>query len=189
MTEVRALKKNLQTAFSTRQYMLSQDFEVYYYSDFYLSQVKNHAHSYYEFYFFLEGNVTMIIEEKEYPMRPGDVVLIPPRAQHHAVIRNQENPYRRFVFWITEEYCNSLMEISSDYAYLMQHVKVTKNYIFHTDVVIFNTIQSKVFGLIDEMRSKRFGREAKISLCVNDLILHLNRIVHEQNYPKSERED
>lgn len=78
--------------------MLSQDFEVYYYSDFYLSQVKNHAHSYYEFYFFLEGNVTMIIEEKEYPMRPGDVVLIPPRAQHHAVIRNQENPYRRFVF-------------------------------------------------------------------------------------------
>ncbi|MFQ7550436.1 MAG: hypothetical protein ACLRMZ_09180 [Blautia marasmi] len=39
------------------------------------------------------------------------------------------------------------------------------------------------------MRSKRFGREAKISLCVNDLILHLNRIVHEQNYPKSEREE
>ena len=52
------MKKNLQTAFSTRQYMLSKDFEVYYYSDFYLSQVKDHAHDYYEFYFFLEPSLT-----------------------------------------------------------------------------------------------------------------------------------
>ncbi len=51
--------------------MLSKDFEVYYYSDFYLSQVKDHAHDYYEFYFFLEGNVGMIIEGKEYSMRQG----------------------------------------------------------------------------------------------------------------------
>ena len=83
------MKKNLQTAFSTRQYMLSKDFEVYYYSDFYLSQVKDHAHDYYEFYFFLEGNVGMIIEGKEYSMRQGDIVLIPPKARHHAVIRDQ----------------------------------------------------------------------------------------------------
>lgn len=41
MTEVTSMKKNLQTAFSTRQYMLSKDFEIYYYSDFYLSQVKD----------------------------------------------------------------------------------------------------------------------------------------------------
>lgn len=183
------MKKNLQTAFSTRQYMLSKDFEIYYYSDFYLSQVKDHMHSYYEFYFFLEGNVSMIIEGEEIPMHQGDIMLIPPKKRHHAVIRNQELPYRRFVFWITEEYCNSLMEVSSDYGYLMQHVKVTKNYIFHNDMVTFNTIQSKVFVLIDEMASKRFGRDAKISLCVSDLILHLNRIAHEQNYPKSQREE
>lgn len=61
--------------------MLSKDFEVYYYSDFYLSQVKDHAHDYYEFYFFLEGNVGMIIEGKEYSMRQGDIVLIPESAR------------------------------------------------------------------------------------------------------------
>lgn len=183
------MRKNLQTTFSTRQYMLSKDFEIYYYSDFYLSQVKDHMHSYYEFYFFLEGNVSMIIEGKEMPMRQGDIVLIPPKLRHHAVIKGQELPYRRFVFWITEEYCNSLMETSPDYGYLMQHVRVTKDYIFHNDMVTFNSVQSKVFNLIDEMRSRRFGREAKISLCVSELVLHLNRIVHEQNYPKSQREE
>jgi len=56
-------------------------------------------------------------------------------------------------------------------------------------VISFNTIQSKVFLLIEELQSERFGKEAKISLGVNDLILHLNRIVYEQNHPKSEKEE
>ena len=183
------MKKNLQSAFHTRQYMLSKDFEIYYYSDYYLSKVESHTHNYYEFYFFLEGNVDMIIEGDVFSMHPGDLVLIPPKIRHHAEIRNQELPYRRFVFWISREYCNRLLELSPDYVYLMQHVEVAGDYVFSNDVITFNTIQSKVFALIDEMRSNRFGRDARISLCVNDLILHLNRIVHERNYPRSEKED
>lgn len=183
------MKKNLQSAFHTRQYMLSKDFEIYYYSDYYLSKVESHTHNYYEFYFFLEGNVDMIIEGDVFSMHPGDLVLIPPKIRHHAEIRNQELPYRRFVFWISREYCKRLLELSPDYVYLMQHVEVAGDYVFSNDVITFNTIQSKVFALIDEMRSNRFGRDARITLCVNDLILHLNRIVHERNYPRSEKED
>ena len=183
------MKKNLQSAFHTRQYMLSKDFEIYYYSDYYLSKVESHTHNYYEFYFFLEGNVDMIIEGDVFSMHPGDLVLIPPKIRHHAEIRNQELPYRRFVFWISREYCKRLLELSPDYVYLMQHVEVAGDYVFSNDIITFNTIQSKVFALIDEMRSNRFGRDARITLCVNDLILHLNRIVHERNYPRSEKED
>ena len=43
------MKKKLQTPFSTRQYMLSEDFELYYYSDSSLKRVASHAHDYYEF--------------------------------------------------------------------------------------------------------------------------------------------
>ena len=46
------MKKNLQTAFITRQHMLSRDFELYYYNDHNLSKVDLHSHNYYEFYFF-----------------------------------------------------------------------------------------------------------------------------------------
>ena len=44
------MKKNLQTRFSTRQYMLSREFEIYYYKDASLSGVDSHSHDYYEFY-------------------------------------------------------------------------------------------------------------------------------------------
>lgn len=187
------MKKNLQSTFSTRQNMLSKDFEIYYYNDTYQNShyynVETHTHDYYEFYFFLEGNVWMDIEGELYPPKPGDVIVIPPKVHHHALLRNNSIPYRRFVFWISEYYCNELLKLSPDYVYLMQRALVQKKYLFHYDVIAFNSLQSKVFRLIEEMHSDRFGRDAKISLCVNDLVLYLNRTIYEAEHPQSPREE
>ncbi|MBU3874514.1 AraC family transcriptional regulator [Faecalicatena sp. AGMB00832] len=180
------MKKNLQTKFSTRQYMLSQDFEIYYYNDRNLPpHVEMHAHNYYEFYFFLEGNVKIQIQEKQYPLQYGDLILIPPHVHHRAVVEDMDIPYRRFVFWISQEYCNHLLDISPDFVYLQQYVQIRNDYIFHNDRITFNSIQSRILRLIDEQRSDKFGRAPKITLCVDDLILHLNRLVYERNNPQN----
>lgn len=181
------MAKNLQTQFSTRQYMLSRDFEIYYYNEPASSKV--HSHDYYEFYFFLEGKVSISIEGKHHTLKYGDMAVIPPGVKHSAAVHGTDIPYRRFVFWISEEYCSRLMEISSCYGYLMQNALVKKKYIFHNDLITFNTIQSRIFQLIEEIKSERFGKDAKISLCVNDLVLQLNRIVYEQQNAKSKKEE
>lgn len=178
------MRKRLQTAFQPRQYMLSKDFEIYYYEDRALSKVDLHTHDYYEFYFFLEGDVSIQIGEKLFPVRHGDIMLIPPHHSHCTIIRNKETPYRRYVFWISQEYCNHLLQSSPDYAYIMQYVATEKHYIFHTDQVAFNAIQSKILRLLEELRTEKFGREAQISICVNDLVLNVNRLAHELNTPK-----
>lgn len=178
------MKKNLQTPFQTRQYMLSKDFELYYYHDTSLKKVATHTHNYYEFYFFLEGNVRIQIGEYTYPLTYGDFILIPPQIPHRTIIQNSDLPYRRFVFWISQEFCNHLLEISTNYGYLMQHVLTFKNYIFHNDRITFQSIQSRLIRLIEEMQGNLFCREAMISLGVNELLLHLNRLIYEQNHPK-----
>lgn len=183
------MKKDLQTKFSTRQYMISRDFEIYYYRDADPLKVKVHTHNYYEFYFFLEGDISIQIEEDLHRLRYGDLVMIPPGTPHHAVIHSTEKLYRRFVFWISREYLGQLMEQSPDYGYLIQHVSVSKEYIFHQDMITFNTIQSKIFGLIEEVHTQRFGKEAKVLLCVNDLVLTVNRIVYESKHPKVQKEE
>ena len=38
------MKKELESRFVTRQYMLAQDFEVYYYSDSGMAEVRTHSH-------------------------------------------------------------------------------------------------------------------------------------------------
>ena len=177
------MRKKLQTAFQPRQYMLSQDFELYYYEDRVLPKVDLHSHGYYEFYFFLEGNIQMQIDDTLYPVRYGDIMLIPPHISHRPIIKDTEQPYRRFVFWISQDYCNHLLQSSPDYAYIMQYVEIEKKYIFHTDQISFNSVQSKLLRLLEEMRSSKFGRDAQISICINDLILNINRLAHEQNTP------
>lgn len=183
------MKKNYRTKFHQRQYMLSKDFEIYYYEDNDPTPVKEHTHNYYEFYFFLEGDMSLVIEDVPHSIRVGDIILIPPNIRHYPIIHSNHAPYRRFVFWISKEYCNKLIKLSSDYVFLMQHACVKKEYIFHNDVIAFNEIQSKVFRLIEEMNGDHFGRNPQITLCVNDLILHLNRIVHEEMYTKNNLEE
>ena len=79
------MKKELESRFVTRQYMLAQDFEVYYYSDSGMAEVRTHSHDYYEFYFFLEGDVCMKIGERSYLLKYGDIILIPPQIPHCAI--------------------------------------------------------------------------------------------------------
>ena len=183
------MKKNLKSKFQRRQYMLSRDFEIYYYSDSHMENVDSHMHDYYEFYFFLEGNVSILVEDKSYPLKAGDVVVIPPGIHHKAVIHSWKLPYSRFVFWISMDYFSRLRNTSADYAYFIDYARKKGEYVFHNNMVEFTAIQSKIFRLIEEIHSEHFGRDTKISICISDLLLHLNRTVYEKNHPRRKKED
>lgn len=183
------MKKELRSQFSTRQYMLSKDFELYYYSDKDLTKVGNHTHNYWEFYFFLEGDVDMFIREQPYPLNHGDIVVVPPGISHHAYIHHTEIPYRRFVFWVSKEYADYLKNLSADYIYLMQKAKEEQTYVYHFDEYSFNALQSKVFSLLEEIHSKRFGRSSKIRIYTADLILSLSRQVYENSHLSENTEE
>ena len=143
------MKKELRTTFDTRQYMLSEDFEIYYYNDRNLPTLRDHTHNYYEFYFFLEGDVSLRVEKKDYKLSYGDMLLIPPGVTHHVNIHSTDLPYRRFVLWISQDYCNKLIAESASYGYLMDYVHTSKNHLFHNDLITFNAIQFQIFQLIE----------------------------------------
>lgn len=183
------MKKNYKTEFLKRQYMLSRDYEIYYYSDSHLGNVDSHIHKYYEMYFFLEGSVSILIRDKLYRLEPGDVVILPPGIPHKAVIHDQEHPYSRFVFWISVEYYQRLRQMSEDYYYLVQRAAEKKQYVYHNSTVEFSGIQSKIFHLMEEIHAERYGKEARIFINICVLLLHLNRMAYEKNNPGKIKED
>lgn len=181
------MKKELESRFVTRQYMLAQDFEVYYYSDSGMAEVRTHSHDYYEFYFFLEGDVCMKIGERSYLLKYGDIILIPPQIPHCAIIQNPHKPYRRFVFWISCSYADQLQKQSDSYGYLIERATKRQEYVLHQEEIAFRETQAKVLRLLEEMRQDRFGKDAKIPLCIGELVLHLNREAYAQEHPIRER--
>lgn len=80
------MEEKIADCLTTRQYMLSKDFEIYYYNEKYTSKIEMHTHNYYEFYFFIEGDVQIQIENEIYPLKCGDMVIIPPGRRHRAVV-------------------------------------------------------------------------------------------------------
>ena len=112
------MKKYLQMPFSTREYMLSKDFELFYYNDKHITPLKEHSHKYYEFYFFLGGEVSITIQKQTYHLQKGDMILLPPAVKHYITIHNPDSAYQRFVFWITADFAEELGQTSADYVYL-----------------------------------------------------------------------
>lgn len=182
------MRENLSTVFLNRQYMISKDFEIYYYKDYDFHNVELHSHSYYEFYFFLEGEVTMFFSESSHQMKKGDMVIIPPRMPHYVRIHNPAIPYRRFVFWVTRGFLSKLRVHSDEFLYLTEKAD-HRGFVWHFEEVAFNTVQHKIFQIIEEIYSDHFGRRAAVALGVNELLLFLNRTVYESLHSEKKGKD
>ena len=182
------MAKRRSSQFNTRQYMLSEQYEVFYYSDTHFRSVGSHSHDYYELYFFEEGAVTMVIGEKPYPLRPGDVIVIPPGMDHRALLSDSEKPYRRFVFWQSKPFLEALEARSADYGYLLRRAEDRGRYVYHFDLPTFNAIRTRLFTLLDETHADRFGKQAAIDLSISELLLFLSRAVHEQEQRRNGQE-
>lgn len=207
------MKNKLRSSFNSRQYMLSSDFEVYYYSDKNFRTLQPHAHDYYECYLFLEGDVTMEIfgnrnlakdednsgkenaasksdqkdfhnssKVQQYKMTPGDLMIVPPGVSHHAIMHESDKYYRRFVFWISKDCCNSLIKESVDYMYLMQRAEAFKKYIYHLAPAQFHQVESKFLRLLEETSQERYASDAFRHICLCDLILTINRIIYDEDH-------
>ena len=181
------MKRQRSTAFQSRQYMLSKDCELYYYSDLRFHSVGNHSHDYYELYFFVEGAVTMEIGNKAFPLELGDVLIVPPGIPHRAVLTDAEVPYRRFVLWLSREYVEALGAQSGDTVSCLRRAEAGRFH-WHFDLLTFNSLRSSLFDLLDELHADRFGRESQIDLNIRQLLLRLSRLLHEQSRRNSQRE-
>ena len=179
--------KQRSTAFNSRQYMLSRDFEIYYYSDLHFQSVGRHAHDYYEFYFFAEGAVTMELAGRRYSLRQGDVIVVPPGVEHRALLTDESVPYRRFVLWLSRDYVQALAQQSADYTLPLRRAEAAQGRLWHFDLLTFNTLRGELFALLDELHAERFGKQAQINLYICSLLLHLSRLVCEQAQRPAQR--
>ena len=182
------MKKKLCSEFNSRQYMLSQDFELFYYSDLHFHSVGEHSHAYTEVYLFCEGQVDMEIGARRFPLQPGDVLVLPPGTVHRAVIRDGSVPYRRFVFWVSEDFCRTLRAESPDYLYLFERVREKGEYRLGLDPMAFNSLRGKLLALLEELHTDRFGRDTQIAIDVRDLLLSLSRSAWQRRHPRSKKD-
>lgn len=178
-------EKQLSMDFNTRQYMQSGDFELFYYNDTALKSVDAHEHDYYEFYFFLEGDVTYHIGDKSYQLEYGDCLLIPPDTPHYPQFHSYDKPYRRFVFWLNQDYHKKLRQTNEDLTYCFDYAQSHQAYRFHTDTITTQEIQGKLTDLMEELAGGRSFHRLVSELMAVSFLVYINRLLYDSLHQKS----
>ena len=178
------MKKRLRSDFNRRQYMLSQDYEIYYYEDLHHMNVDPHVHTYYEFYVYLDGDVDFEIEGRRNKLIKGDCILVPPGIEHRAFVNNADIAYRRVIVWTSPEYMESLIERYEEFGCLKEHFQDSSGYLLHTDPITFNSIWGKVVSMLEELNGNSYGRETAIELKMQEMLLDISRLVHAASNPE-----
>ena len=177
----RDVKKKYRSEFDSRQNMIRENYEVYYYSDAHFQSVSLHEHDYYEFYFPVSGKIEMEIGGKRTPLGSRDVVIVPPGTTHRAVTENSERSYCRYVFWISDTYYRQICQDARGPHILQQEAERGKH-IHHFTGSEYALIQARLLRLVEEDKASHYGREEMIDLCIRDLLMTLSRLIYEHDH-------
>ncbi|MFW5779960.1 MAG: AraC family transcriptional regulator [Bacillota bacterium] len=166
---------NDKKTYQTRQFMLSNNYEIFHYKDDYLKEIALHHHDFYEIYMFISGQVTYDIEGKTYKLCSGDLLLISPDELHQPIV-NSGN-YERIVLWINK---NFVKEVSTEKNDLMKCFKLMKK--DNKNLMRLEPNQSqKIRNLLEDISlsfvEKKFAYEIYASSLVKILLIELARII------------
>ncbi|GKG99855.1 MULTISPECIES: AraC family transcriptional regulator [Hungatella] len=156
--------------------MRFRDFEIHYNRDYSLNHIVRNKHSYYEFYFLISGDVTYYIEDREFDLKPGAIILIAPEQYHQATINTRTGQaYERYVLWLDPEYLKRLSTDKSDLLLPFQKTYITSAHIQLTrdmQILINNLLEM----ILTSSVSKEYGADLLTNSYIIELLVHIARM-------------
>ena len=165
--------KLVRQEFTSRQHMLSRDFEFFHYRDEHPVEVEYHNHLFYEVFSFISGDVTYIVEGKSYRLRPGDIVLINNRELHKTVVRPGK-AYERYVLWIDPDYIKTLGE-DTDLAMCFEHSALRDYKVLRPGAEYYIKIKNAMTCLQNAAFNESYGNSVLKKAYLTELLVLLNR--------------
>lgn len=151
-------------------------FEIFRYRDSYLNEVELHHHDFYEIYLFLNGNVNYSVENRNYNLQSGDILLISPMELHRPIISPAKKPYERIVLWVQPSFIELYSTTDTNLARCFDSHEP-----FHTNLLrpredmrenIYNLMQTLVF----ENNNLTYGSDLSCISSLLSLLVLINRL-------------
>ncbi len=95
-------------SYPTLSSSLSKGFDIFHLRSTSVSRILKHSHEFYELYYFIHGNVTYKIDGTDYPLKSGDILLIPPNTTHEPIFSSSKQTYERIILWFSSELIDEL---------------------------------------------------------------------------------
>lgn len=78
-----------------------------------ISAMGLHSHTFFEILYVRRGSVQYLLGTERYQLHPGDIIFVPPKVSHRALLAGAEL-YERYVVWLSPEFMALLRAIWPD---------------------------------------------------------------------------
>lgn len=174
--------KNIKiSVWKTSQHMKSDTFEINLYRDKKFQAVPFHSHGFFELYVFLQGAGVYTVEQGDYNLEPGDIILIPPNHLHRLDILDSNISYERIVLWINPNYLSLFSTPQTRLDEVFYNCGKNNNYLIR-DVKFSKILQKKLTALHHSDHSNKYGSDIETRIHFESLLLLLSRHLIEGEY-------
>lgn len=174
------------SAFNARQYMVNEFYEVFFYGDINLKHVSAHSHDHYEIYLFINGDVLYQIEDKEYRLKNGDMLVLPPGIKHRAIVRDNSISYQRFVFWVQPKFLDFLAIQDKTIFFFSQFVQKHRIYHFSLHPNEAQNLISSMVELLSEVKANELCSSIRSNYLAANVLVYINRMLYYLEKEKGE---
>lgn len=175
------MKKKIHDYF-TRRHMLSSNYEVFHFLNTEDTFQYLHTHDFYEFYLYISGDVTYLIEGKSYNLESGDMILINTKELHRAMINTMNVPYERIILWINKAFLHELSTPEIDLTQCFENLE--KKNILRVDFQVQQNVRAQLSKLLDLENYKGLGKDLLSRAYITELAILLNNFVFSDKYNK-----
>lgn len=92
---------------------LDEDFKLFYITDQNKKTFEYHYHDFHKILIFLQGNVSYVIEGKQYDLKPEDIILVQAGEIHRPVIHDT-SLYERIIIYVSPEFFENCKKEGTD---------------------------------------------------------------------------
>lgn len=162
--------------FNTRQKMMRNTFEIFHYRDEYRKDVALHHHDFYEVYYFLSGSVTYNIDDRNYQLSPGDLLVISPDELHQPVFGPEQKNYERIVLWINRTFLQRFSIGGTDAARCFDTARPDHSNLIRLVGVAQEQMYYLMLQLLQEAESDQYASELWAAGCLAQVLALINRM-------------
>ena len=182
LTEVAVLDGTYISAFNILQEMSRKDIEIYHYCDAATFNVPPHHHDFYELNCLLSDSYIYHVENNEYVLKPGNLILVRPGEIHWPEIEGEPRDIERIVLWLNPQFISSLsIFLPNTLGALGGHLQ--EEHLIVPEEKTYQVILNLLYSLLYEKNRADADSQYLCHLILSQLLIHISRVLNQRTKP------
>lgn len=152
---------------------LDSDFKLFHIIDNRKINIDFHYHDFYKILIFLNGNMSYIVEGKQYNLQPNDIILINAGEIHKPVIHDTVS-YDRIILYISPNFFLKYKTENYDLAYCFKFINSQNSNLVRISNASYDKILSVLFDLSISFQKEYYANQLYQKIKLMEFLILLN---------------